>query len=520
VSELRRATALLFRRLRLDLRSAASNLVRMVAAGCLLFTIYTVVNAGMTIGAPGLMVYKWIVWIDSLLISLGSVAIFASIIASEREQGTLTLLRMTGMTPVSLLLGQGFSGIVIGCLLLAAQFPFVVLTITLGGILWDQVLATYMALLAHLVLCAGIGLFWSVVCARAGSASFYTLLSLFGLWLGTWLARTAANGLAYRGWITSETEIAIDSATVWLDARLVWNELSNIASSFGAVPVVAPQFWWSTGGGIGFLLLGALLLDRRPLETPPYSPTVIRLWRSSGNRAWKRLAIAGKDYRQFMGGAKGLVARLILYPLIPLAIVWALVTFGSARIDQNEAAATVFWFGAAFLTVEAAAIASRLFRSEITELTWSSLAVLPRWRLRLQAEKLWGAFLGLAPGLLVCLVAGAMSSDIQRFFFGQRSMDQERYLPLMLMAQPLLWVAVTSLAAMVMTGVPPTVTIFCGLLAVIVHWFLMLLGCTLLWGSRFSFGEFATAYLIVTLPLSLLLLAGASFRLRKLTERN
>ncbi|QDT54872.1 hypothetical protein Pan44_29110 [Caulifigura coniformis] len=520
MSEFRRATALLFRRLRLDLRSPVANLLRMLAAGCLLFTIFSVVNSGMTIGAPGLMVYKWIVWIDSLLISMGSVAIFASIIASEREQGTLSLLRMTGMNPVSLILGQGFSGIVIGCLLLAAQFPFVVLTITLGGILWDQVLATYMALLAHLVLCAGIGLFWSVVCARAGSASFYTLLSLFGLWLGTWLVRTMANGLAYRGWITSETEATIDSATIWLDARLVWTELSNIASSFGSIPIVSPQFWWSMAGGIGFLLLGALLLDRRPLETPPYSPIVIRLWRSSGNRAWNQLAVAGKDFRQFMGGAKGIVARLIIYPLVPLALVWALVTFGSARINSNETAATVFWFGAAFLTLEAAAIASRLFRNEITELTWSSLAVLPRWRARLLIEKLGGACLGLIPGMLVCLVAGLASADVQRFFFGPASASQERYLALVLMAQPLLWVAVTSLATLLLPGVPPTVTIFCGVIAIIAQWCLMLLGCTLLWGSRFSFEEFATAYLLVTTSLSLLLLLAASLRLRKLTERN
>ena len=125
----------------------------MFAAACLLFTIATVAQSGLSLGAPGRVVYGWIVWLDSLLISVGSVTIFASIIAAEREEGTLPLLRLTGTEPLALLLGQGFSGVVIGCLLLVVQFPLIILTITLGGVVWDQVLATFLALVSHLVLC-------------------------------------------------------------------------------------------------------------------------------------------------------------------------------------------------------------------------------------------------------------------------------------------------------------------------------------------------------------------------------
>jgi hypothetical protein len=519
LSTFREMTPLLVRRMRVDLRGPLGHVNRVFAALFLLFTIIAVVQSGASFGAPGLMVYRWIVWIDSLLISVGSVTIFASIIATEREQGTLPLLRLTGTTPISLILGQGFSGVVLGCLLLAVQFPFVVLTITLGGVLWHQVLATFLALLAHLVFCAGLGLFWSVVCTRSGSASFWTLLSIVGLWQGTWLFRLVLNGLANRGWITPMTETALDAASVWIDQQLVWDALSNIATSFGGVSLVSPQFWWSLGAGFLLLIAAAMLLDRRPLEAVPYSPIVIRLWRSSGNRAWRELAIAGKDYRQFMGGAKGLVARLIAYPLVPLAVLWGVATFSTISIDADDVATTVFWVAAAFLTVETSAIASRVFRNELAELTWSSLAVLPRWRPLIIVEKFLGTFLGLIPAFLVCGFAGVCSKEVQRFFFGPHHAVQEGLLPIVLSMQPVLWVSVTSLAALMIVGMPPTVTIFCGFVAVIVQWFLMLFSAMLVFGTMLKFEEFAWLYLGSTSLLCAACLVVAAFRLRKLTER-
>ncbi len=511
--------ALLLRRLRMDQRTAPGHLLRLFAAGSLLFTIVSVTQSPVSLAAPGLTVYRWIVWVDSLLISVASMAVFASIIAAEREQGTLPLLRMTGMSPLSLLLGQGFSGIVTGCLLLIVQLPLVVLTITLGGILWDQVLATYVALLAHLVLCAGIGLFWSVACARAGSAAFFTLLSLFGLWAGTYFARMALNGFAAKGWISATTQTAVDEATLWIDQRLVWSRLSEISSSFGRLDLLSPQFWWSLGGGIAFVLAASWLLDRRPFETPLYRPIVIRLWKSSGNRAWKRLAISGKDYRQFMGGVKGIVARILIYLAVPSGIAWLFEANG-ARITWEDYTSFVFWFGAAFLTVELAAIASRSFRNELAEQTWSSLAVLPRWGGRIVAEKLWGAGLGLVPGIVICLIAALNSRDVQRFFIGPSYRNEEFFLMLFLLVQPVFWSSVTAYCALLMVGVSPTVTIFCGFLAIILQYAAVFLVCMTVVGINLRFETFAMSYLSVAAVTTTYCFVASFVRLRKLTARN
>ncbi|OAI53130.1 hypothetical protein AYO47_05450 [Planctomyces sp. SCGC AG-212-M04] len=517
VDQLRRATALLLRRLRLDLRGVAGHLIRLFGAAMILVTIVGAVDSSMTIGSPGLAAFRWIVWCDALLISAASMTVFAAVIAGEREGGTLGLLRMTGTSPLILLLGQGVSGIVIGCLLLAIQFPFIVLTITLGGVLWNQVLAAFLALLGHLVLCAGIGLFFSTLCKRAGSAAFYTLLTQVGLWWGPWIARWIASRLSSGGRISSATEQVIEGLSSKIDAQLVWVRLNEIAASFGVLDVVSSQLWWSLAGGALLIGLSALVMDYRPIEVPPASPLIISLWKPSRGRAWGRWPIEGKDYRQFMGGARGLVARVVIYTAVPLLTGWLMNEFGGGRLTDDDIVAMVFWFGFAFLVIELNAIASRLFRNELTEQTWSTLVLLPRSFANIIVSKLGGAVLGLLPGLLITALAYASSEGAQEFW-SRSSRTYEWIIPWVMV---FCFVSFTSLASVMLSNLPPTAVIFCGVLAYFVHYALTVLAAMSL-QSRLrmemkSFNLFYASFWSLT---SVTFLIVAFLRLRKLTARN
>jgi hypothetical protein len=511
VDQLRRATALLLRRLRLDLRGAAGHLVRLFAAGMLLVTILGTVDTSRTIGSPGLAAFRMVVWCDALLISAASITVFAAVIAGEREGGTLGLLRMTGTSPLTLLLGQGVSGLVIGCLLLAIQFPFIVLTTTLGGVLWNQVLAAFLALIAHLVLCAGVGLFFSTACKRAGSAAFFTFLSQFGLWWGPWIARWIAGRLNAGGTITAATEQTVSTASSFVDQQLVWTRLSEIATSFGTTELVSSQFWWSIAAGAVLVGLSTVLMDYRPIEVPPASPLVISLWRPIRGRAWGQWPIQGKDFRHIMGGARGVVARLVVYLAVPILTVWLMNLYANSTFDLDDVAAIVFWFGFAFLIVELNAIASRLFRNELAEQTWSTLVLLPRPFVAIVGSKLGGAALGLIFPALITAMAFSMSSGVQEFW--SRSPQQYEWLiPLVMVCY---FVSFTSVASMMLVSLPPTATIFCGLIAFIVHYALTFLAAMslqvrgILTGSKFNL-----AYAFFWSTISLVFLIVAFLRLR------
>jgi len=511
-------TALLLRRLRLDLRGAAGHLIRLFAAGMMLVTILGAVESSWRLGSPGLAAFRWIVWCDALLISAASTTVFAAVIAGEREGGTLGLLRMTGTSPLTLLLGQGVSGIVIGCLILAIQFPFIVLTITLGGILWNQVLAALLALLAHLVLCAGVGLFFSTVCKRAGSAAFYTFLAQVGLWWGPWIARWLASRLNAGGTITAATEQAVSVASSFVDQQLVWTRLNEIAASFGSTNLIASQFWWSIAAGAVLVGLSTLLMDYQPIEVPPASPFVIALWRPVRGRAWRTWPIPGKDFRQFMGGARGLVARLIIYIAVPILTAWLMNRYANSRLELDDVAAMVFWFGFAFLIVELNAIASRLFRNELAEQTWSTLVLLPRPFVAIVGSKLAGAALGLLLPALITAMAFAMSNGVQEFWMRRGPGRYEWLIPLVMV---IYFVCSTSVASMLLVGLPPTATIFCGLIAYIAHYALTVLAASSLQVRGFLTGaKFNLAYAWFWSTISLGFLIVAFLRLRKLTARN
>ena len=103
---------------------------------------------------------------------------FATAITEEKEEGTLGLLKMAGISRAGILLGKSTSRLVSAMLLLFAQFPFTLLAITLGGVTFQQILAAYSALLAYMILVANLAMFFSVSSKRSSTAS---LLSAIGV---------------------------------------------------------------------------------------------------------------------------------------------------------------------------------------------------------------------------------------------------------------------------------------------------------------------------------------------------
>ena len=455
-----------------DVRRSFGHFARGFTAAGMLATISLVLLNVSTLGSPGLKVFNWLTWCDALVISAAAVIVFAPVIGSEREAGSLSLLRMTGTSPLTLVVGHSLGGIVIGCLLIAVQLPFTVLTITLGGVLWDQVLAGFLALLAHLILCAGIGIGLSVLCKRGGTAALYTFLVILGLWVGPLLVRRGAAGLFDTSRISQATRQWIDHVTTLVDNRLIWTRLDDIST--GSTSLFDAQFYWSVGCGLFLLAIAAAALDRRPLEVSPYSPIVIRLWKSSGQRAWKWFPIAGKDYRQFMGGFKGAIVRVVVYSGLPVGLLLGVQRMNGTSMTNENLREGAFWIAFVFLVVEIWAIAARWVRNEVVEQTWSTLTLTPRWLGTVLAQKLQGAALGILPAIIVCVAFGMSSLEIRRYWTELFSdtrpgADGSRVL-LML---PAIGAAICGASSLLLLSLPPTVSIFIGIVWAAVQFFVI-----------------------------------------------
>ena len=129
---LHKTFALLQRSLRTDVRLLRTHFFRALLLGFILFTLFT--DKGLLrSGSPGLELFSWLVYCNFWFIAAAGALYFSSAISEEKEEQTLGLLRLAGISPFSLLVGKWLPRVIGGLLLVAIQFPFTLLSITLGG---------------------------------------------------------------------------------------------------------------------------------------------------------------------------------------------------------------------------------------------------------------------------------------------------------------------------------------------------------------------------------------------------
>jgi ABC-type transport system involved in multi-copper enzyme maturation permease subunit len=375
---------------------------------------------GLVMGAPGLYFFTMISWINFCFATLASTFLFSTTITEEKEERTLGLLRMADVGPLPLLIGKSAPRLVAVVLIIFVQFPFTLLAITLGGISWTQVAATFCTLLGHVVLIGGIGLLFSVVFRQTGVAIGMTFLFAIGLitvpWflLGvlspTWGIVPATSELSPVAQFLLEYGLPTIQAVV--DASAAPRLAKILGTGFNENPI-GFQVLSNLGAGAGLFLLSWLLFDpcNRNLDDEVHKSTPVTRLISKrarrSRRAW-RLAIVGKDFRALAGGWKMVLVRLAAYVSVLASILYAVNDFRWSRVDPEEFGqglyVMMFYF---VLPIELTLLAARLFRTEIQERTWPLLLSLPLSLPEIAYAKLAGALFALAP-LSLCFCAGVV----------------------------------------------------------------------------------------------------------------
>jgi ABC-type transport system involved in multi-copper enzyme maturation permease subunit len=407
-----RTFALLVRALRLDARQVSSHLARMsllVFVVCLL--VFGQLMSAMW-GAPGLWFFKFLSWVNYFFATLAAALLFATAITEEKEEQTLGLLRMANVGAGPLLLGKGVPRLLSALLILTAQFPFTLLAITLGGVSWTQVHATYWALFAHIVLIGGIGLFFSVVCRRSFAAAGLTLLvslamligapALYGLVNLAVTSGQPAELVAFAKFLLPFSEKLYETTA---SARLI----EALSTGFDQGPF-GLQVLSNLGIALGLFGLSWLCFEpfNRNLEQAARSTraSAARLGRHRPRcrRAWATPLI-WKDFYYLAGGPAGWVARSFVYGLFSFLFIWFVGLMSGMRYDSMNdlqhigdilLGLTLFLF----LPLEGVVLAARIYRSELRDRTWSTLMQLPRSLPEVVYPKLVGCLLGLAPAVL------------------------------------------------------------------------------------------------------------------------
>lgn len=407
--------ALMTRSLRAEVRDVRIHLFRLAVVAIVIVILMTTMAGSIIVGAPGLRYFALLARCNFWFITFAGASFFAACIAEEREEGTLGLLKMAGLGPVSILAGKALPLLIGAVLLLSIQYPFTVLAITLGGVTWNQVVGAYVCLLAHLMLVAGFSVLISVVSRRTAAACGRAAIFWFGLIVGSWavsqLTSVPAPTSPVARWLVS----SLKSGNDWLLENYAYYQIGAVLSIGPAGEILSRQVVSNSLLGLVFATVAALIFDRATANE--VESTQASWWRrvirrkGTRHRAW-RVAIVGKEFTFLTGGRLALLTRALVFPPLAASLAWASHGFDWSRLNSSgDLPSCLFWTGLSVMGIEAAINTARVFRSETAGRTWSSLCMLPRSAGSIAAAKVLGASIALLPAALLAVISMPSISD-------------------------------------------------------------------------------------------------------------
>lgn len=400
--------ALFVRSLREDSRSRATYWARLGLGCFLLLMLFFFAAQNRWSNAPGREFFTIVIFFQVAAITLMGLSYFASAVAEEKEEQTLGLLRMTDLSPLSILLGKSTSRLCGALLLLVAQFPFTIMAVTFGGISLGQVVASYCAVGAFTFLLCNLALLGSVISRGvAGAATF--CIAVIGLLLAVvpLLYALQSADTNYLHWNASFGRLASGIWTATPIARLL--EVLGTGYRGGAI---GWQVLTNLAFGVGCFLLAWAAFQRfcdresvvpsAPLRVPAagtVSTVGTRLRKGRPPRVWAR-ALVWKDFHFLCGGRLGFLIRAAAYGSTVAYAVWEFSAGGMAR----SFGLSMFAFRLLPLVfyIDVGAMAARIFRTELRDQTLSALAVIPGTMRDIVRQKALACLLAAAPGVVCC----------------------------------------------------------------------------------------------------------------------
>jgi ABC-type Na+ efflux pump permease subunit len=372
--------ALLERSLRIDCRAWGPHLSRFgLLAAIYLAVIYTVM-ASAVFGAPGLWFFQRVAWLNLAFMTLTGVGYFSTAITEEKEEDTLGLMLMAGISPLGMLLGKSGGRLIQALFLIAVQYPFTLLAVTLGGVTADQIRATYAGLLSYMVMLAGLGLLCSTLARRNRSASRWLtiVLVVYAVIPLCCMAYLRAMGLG--------VSLAFRNGFAWVAESCIFIQMGSILTTGFGESIWSHQVVTNLLAGVAGFVLSRVAFSSGTRN--PSSEASHRGLLSRGH-GWLRPFSPGraqfdpfvwKDFHFVAGGTAALAIRLFLYPALYVGIGVVVQQWPGFRRSPNPARVQTEMFltlTLLALILDAAFLISRSLHDEIRSETLPTLVMLP-----------------------------------------------------------------------------------------------------------------------------------------------
>ena len=371
----------------------------------LLFLIVAHATSG-GVGAPGLRFFTLISWLNLALITLAGTSFFATAITEEKEEGTLGLLQLAGISTMGLLLGMSTARLIAALLVFLVQLPFALLAVSLGGVTARQIIAVDAALAAYMVMLANVAMLASVVSRRSASASAGMVLFLLVLLPFVHFGDYAVETLVAANYLQADSRFVMAGEAVFnffQEISIVTSIADVLEVDHDAASMTGQVVLHLTTAVLAFVL-SWLVFERftrysdGAVPSRGVLPKVNSRWGLFVERPWRRPLI-WKDYHFLTGGHTLALAKLIGYPLLFAATYyWRDMLHQVTGLSFPQLSRQLMFV---LIGCGMCLYASRLFHEEMKWGTLPNLTMLPQSIASIAWEKVAGCLLGLLPDLVV-----------------------------------------------------------------------------------------------------------------------
>jgi hypothetical protein len=399
--------ALVERSLRVDSRSLRTHIVRLLFVGGLLAVLIFIQSESRSMSNPGGYFFSGICSVNLILLNLAAMSFFSTIITEEKEEMTLGLLKMAGISGLGILTGKLAPRLISVIMLLSIQVPFTFLAITLGGLSTEQVLAAYVALISFTIFVAGIGMLLSTICPRSTLSTALMTGLLAAFYLVPLVGRAMTFPMSRRGSAGFWLKLVSKSCDALLSLSPIESMMRILSTGYSG-GIVTAQFFIHIGIGIGAVGLSWMLFDRCTRNEKPIAPSrglggIALAFRSKRQlhqrRVWRN-ALAWKDFHFTTGGTTALIIKFICYA--GLMIVLTLMVGRNFAGNMRNALGDLCWVSMVLaLAIEVPIYLSRVFREEVRWQTWPGLVLLPESVATIARNKLIGILPTFLPALTI-----------------------------------------------------------------------------------------------------------------------
>lgn len=286
-------------------RQRPFHVARSSVVACSLVLLAGSVASAAQVGAAGQAMLQILFWLTWAAVLLFGAATFGPMLAAEREEGTLPLLRLTGHSTGTLLVGKTAGALWTFVSFVLVQVPFSMLSVTLGGASATQALLTFAVQVAHAVRTFGVALLCSSLARTATGGARLAAFALAVLELGPWL-------LAKLGGVSGAGAIAAHASSHTIAQGLLASEVPLAATLRGIGALVLT--------GAVCVVATAACFARTPVAAPARDSAPPRRRHPRPVRGVE--AIAWRDFHFEQDGWGGLVRFTILVVVAGLVSPW------------------------------------------------------------------------------------------------------------------------------------------------------------------------------------------------------